>query len=78
MVLLERPAPNKLPPELETYLTTHTYIDARRHADEMETIRKRIWFAMPKVPRETILVRLKIHKSGIVAHPSTSFLGQIQ
>ncbi len=50
IVLLEKPAPNKLPPELETYLTTHTYIDARKYADEMEKIHKRIRFAMPKVP----------------------------
>ncbi len=50
VVLLEKPAPNKLPPELETYLTTHTYIDARKYADEMEKIHKQIRFAMPKVP----------------------------
>ncbi len=58
VVLLEKPAPNKLPPELEMYLTTHTYIDARRYAEEMETIRKCVRFAMPKVPRITLLVRL--------------------
>ncbi len=50
MVLLEKPAPNKLPKELEMYLTTHTYIDARKYANEMGTIRKRVRFAMPKVP----------------------------
>ncbi len=50
VVLLEKPAPNTLPPELETYLTTHTYIDARKYVDDMETIRKRIRFAMPRLP----------------------------
>ncbi len=58
VVLLERPAQNKLPPELEMYLDTHTYIDARKYADEMQTIRKRIRFAMPKVPMKQLLVRL--------------------
>ena len=61
VVLLEKPAPNKLPPELETYLTTHTYIDARTHADELGTIRKRIRFAMPKVPLTDLLVRNKFN-----------------
>ncbi len=58
VVLLERPAKNTLPPELQVYLDTHTYIDARRYADEMETIRKRIRFAMPKVTLKQLLVRL--------------------
>ena len=58
VVLLERPAADTLPPELEMYLTTHTYIDARKYADEMETIRKRIRFAMPKDPMKNIMVRL--------------------
>ena len=57
VVLLEKPGPNKLPPELETYLTTHTYIDARKYADEMETIRKRVRFALPKISRKELLVR---------------------
>ncbi len=58
VVLLEKPAPHKLPPELETYLTTHCYIDARKYADNMETIRKRVRFAMPKIPRGKLLVRM--------------------
>ncbi len=57
VVLLEKPAPNKLPAELETYLTTHTYIDARKYDEEVEIIRKHIRFAMPKVPRKILLVR---------------------
>ena len=60
VVLLEKPAPNKLPPELEVYLTTHTYIDARKHTEELETIRKRIRFAMPKTPRKILLVAIFI------------------
>ncbi len=56
VVLLEKPDPSKLPPELETYLTTHTYIDARKYADKIETIQKRIRFAMPKEPRSYLLV----------------------
>ncbi len=62
VVLLEKPAPNKLPPELETYLTTHTYIDARNYTNEMETIRKRIRFAMPKVPQ----IQLRVCKKHLL------------
>ncbi len=51
IVMVEKPSSNQLPAELETYLTTHTYIDARNHAGELELIRKRIRFAMPKIPR---------------------------
>ncbi len=57
VVLLEKPAPGKLPPELETYLETHTYIDARRYADEMDIIRKKIRFAMPKIPLKYLQAR---------------------
>ena len=56
VVLLEKPAQNKLPPELQTYLTTHTYIDARKYADEMDTIRKRIRFAMPKLAKRMLVI----------------------
>ncbi len=39
-----------LPDELQTYLRTYTYIDARNYEDDLERIRKRIRFAMPGTP----------------------------
>ncbi len=52
VVLLEQPNDNwpDLPPELKSYLRTHTYIDAQHHHKSLETIREQIRLAMPKVP----------------------------
>ena len=50
MVLVEKPTRNKLTPELNAYLKSHTYIDATNFESNLETIRKRIRFAMPKIP----------------------------
>ncbi len=41
---------NTLPDELQTYLRTYTYIDARNYEDDLDRIRKRIRFAMPGTP----------------------------
>ncbi len=35
-------------PEMDMYHTTHTYIDARLHATELDEIKKGLRFAMPK------------------------------
>ncbi len=50
MVLVEKPTRNKLTPELNAYLKTFTYIDASNYEQDLETVRKRIRFAMPKTP----------------------------
>ena len=56
VVLLQKPMYNNLPPELETYLKTHTYIDAQKLPLDFNTIRKRIRFAMPKIPLKILKV----------------------
>ncbi len=43
-----------LPNELQIYLRTYTYIDARNYEEDLERIRKRIRFAMPGTPLEEI------------------------
>ncbi len=58
VVLLEKLAPNKLPPELEAYMKTHTYIDAQKYPEDLDIIRKRIRLSMPKMPRSRLLVRI--------------------
>ncbi len=56
VILLQKPLHHDLPPELDTYLKTHTYIDAQKLPLDVITIRKRIRFAMPKTP----LINLKV------------------
>ena len=58
VVLLEKPTRNKLTPELNAYLKSHTYIDATNYEHDLETVRKRIRFAMPKLPLKQIKVRI--------------------
>ena len=47
-VLMEDLSIDELPRDLQTYLRTHTYIDAREF--DLKTLRKRIRFSMPDVP----------------------------
>ena len=47
-VLMEDLNIDELPRDLQTYLRTHTYIDAREF--DLKTLRKRIRFSMPDVP----------------------------
>ncbi len=56
VVLLQRPMAHDLPPELDTYLKTYTYIDAQKAPLDVNTIRKRIRFSMPKTPLKDIKV----------------------
>ncbi len=49
VVLLEDVPNNKLTEELKVYHKTYTYIDAREYSNDIELIRKRIRFALPKV-----------------------------
>ena len=58
VVLLQRPIRNDLPPELETYLSSHTYIDAQKYPRNVDLIRKRIRFAMPKTPLNQLNVSI--------------------
>ncbi len=50
MVLIEDLDIDSLPNELQTYLRTYTYIDARNYENDLNKIRKRIRFAMPGTP----------------------------
>ena len=59
VVLLQKPVPNSIPPELDMYLKTHTYIDAQLYTHDTETIQKRIRFAMPKIPLQSLKVCFK-------------------
>ncbi len=56
VVLLQKPVHHSIPPELDTYLKTHTYIDAQMYPRNVETIQKRIRFAMPKTPLRLLKV----------------------
>ena len=56
VVLLDDVPRKALTEELKAYLRTYTYIDAREYAKDVEMIRKRIRFALPKVP----LMQLKV------------------
>ncbi len=50
VVLLEDVPQKALTEELKVYLKTFTYIDAREYSNDIEMIRKRIRFALPKIP----------------------------
>ena len=56
VVLLEDVPQKKLTEELKVYLRTYTYIDAREYANDVEMIRKRIRFALPKLPLKQLKV----------------------
>ncbi len=58
VVLLQKPMHEDLPPELDTYLKTHTYIDAQMYPNDINTIRKKIRFAMPKTPLKVLKVSM--------------------
>ncbi len=65
VVLLQKPMAHDLPPELDTYLKTHTYIDAQKYPQHLETIRKRIRFAMPTLPLKVLKVSLFLAHASI-------------
>ena len=72
VVLLQRPIRHDLPPELETYLKTHTYIDAQKYPNNIETIRKRIRFAMPNTPLRILKVSMvRVHHILMQKDPLT-------
>ncbi len=54
VVLVEDLDIDTLPNELQSYLRTYTYIDARNYENDLETIRKKIRFSMPGTPLEKI------------------------
>ncbi len=56
IVLVDKPAPGVLPPELEDYINSHTYIEAHNYADAVDTIQGKIRCAMPNVPLKHIKV----------------------
>ncbi len=59
VVLLQQPIHDDLPPEIDTYLKTHSYIDAIKLPQKIEIIRKKIRFAMPKSPLKILKVSNK-------------------
>ncbi len=61
VVLLEDVPQKKLTEELKVYLRTYTYIDAREYANNIDMIRKRIRFALPKQPLKQLKVFIPSH-----------------
>ncbi len=57
-VLLEDITLEELPRDLQTYIRTYTYIDAREN--DNDTLRKRIRFAMPDTPLKVLLERQQV------------------
>ncbi len=49
MVLLTNLPKKTLPLEMKHYMSTYTYIDARKYQENLQHVRKRIRFAMPKL-----------------------------
>ena len=70
VVLLEDVPQKALTAEMKVYLKTYTYIDAREYSNDVEMIRKRIRFALPKVPLKQL--KVIIHSSTICFHFSSS------
>ncbi len=54
MVLVEDLDINTLPNEMQSYLRTYTYIDARNYEQDLDKIRKKIRYSMPGTPLEKI------------------------
>ena len=49
MVLLTTLPTKTLPLEMKNYMSTYTYVDARKYKENLQHVRKRIRFAMPKL-----------------------------
>ncbi len=49
VLVVDKPEPGMLPPQLENYLARNTYIEAHNFVHEMETIREKIRVAMPNI-----------------------------
>ncbi len=73
VVLVEKPTRNKLTPELNAYLKAHTYIDATNYEHDLETVRKRIRFAMPNIPLKQIKVRTTLQQHQIPSYISHKY-----
>ena len=54
VVLVEDIDIDTLPDEMQSYLRTYTYIDARNYEQDLEKIRKTIRYSMPGTPLEKI------------------------
>ncbi len=51
----------KLPLEMQNYISTYTYLDARKYQQNLGNVRKRIRFAMPNLPLNQIKVLQYFH-----------------
>ena len=58
VVLLQQPILDNIPPELYNYLKTHTYINAQDFPQNIDVIRRKIRFAMPKKPLKMLKVNV--------------------
>ncbi len=56
VVLVDKPGPRDLPPELDNYLKRHTYIEAYNYMEEMDAIRDKMRCAMPNVALKQLKV----------------------
>ena len=65
-ILLEDMPMEELPRDMQMYLRTYTYIDARQY--DMDTLRKRIRFAMPDTPYKVLLRNWQADDDGEDTH----------
>ncbi len=61
-VLLEDMPLEDLPRDLQMYIRTYTYIDAREN--DIDTLRKRIRFAMPDTPLKTLVMNQQVQNDA--------------
>ncbi len=64
VVLVEDLDIDTLPNELQSYLRTYTYIDARNYENDLENIRKKIRYSMPGTPLEKIREKQRERESA--------------
>ena len=65
-ILLEDMPMEELPRDMQMYLRTYTYIDAREY--DTDTLRKRIRFAMPDTPYKVLLRNRQVNDDGEDTH----------
>ena len=65
-IILEDLNIDELSRDLQTYLRTYTYIDARKY--DVNTLRKKIRFSMPDVPLQTLIKRKNDEQQHLANH----------
>ena len=71
VVLVDKPEPGILPPELDNYLMRHTYIEAHNFVQDMDVIREKIRCAMPNVALKQMKVSIYFMYLAQIILPGT-------